>query len=253
LAGEFKRNPAQAWRNYGSVVTGALVDAAIRDKAQVLYHVNTMRMSPWDLQRNKLHEWVRGKRGVRYFFHFDLAKNKDAAGIACVHLERTGVVTVDFMHRIAALPGKNIDFDQLRGFVYLFTERGFHVELVTYDQWQSEDSRQTLEKKGYKTDYRSADKSSAPYDTTIEMLLSGRLDYYSHPIFIREMESLRTNGIKYDHPKHGSKDVADAVACATWTAINYELENPVEPPGRIKVCRPAPRSRLAPTYEKGIW
>lgn len=248
LAPEFKRNPAQAWRNYGSKVTGLLVDVAIRDPDAVLNHVNITRSDPWDYRREKLHEWVRGRRGLRYFFHFDLAKNKDAAGMACCHREASGIVGVDFMHRVQARPGKNIDFDDLRGFVYMFHERGFAIELVTYDQWQSEDSRQILEKKHFKTDYCSADKTTGPYDTCIEMLLTERLDYYNHPVFLREMKQLRTNGLKYDHPRNGSKDVADAVACATWSCINYELENPKEPPGKIKIKRAPQRSRYNHSY-----
>lgn len=254
LAPEFKRNPAQAWRNYGSRVTGVMVDLAIKDPEVVGFQVNTTRTDPFDLANDKIREWLRGKRGVRYFVHFDLAKNKDKAGLALVHREPTGVVVVDFMHAVAATPGKNIDFEFLRGFVYQFHERGFAIELVTYDQWQSEDSRQLLEKKGFKTDYVSADKSTAPYDTAIEMLTTGRLDYYNHPIFLREMKNLRTNGLKYDHPKKGSKDVADAVACATWACLNYELENPKEPPGKIRVIRSGRTTqRLQPRWEKSQW
>ena len=254
LSPEFKRNSAQAWRNYGSRVTGAMVNLAIKDPEQVLHHVNTTRSDPFDYAKDKVREWLRGKRGTRYFIHFDLAKNKDKAGLAMVHREPTGVVVVDLMHAIAPLPGKNIDFAALRDFVYLFQERGCAIELVTYDQWQSEDSRQILESKGFKTDYVSADKTTAPYDTAIEMLTTGRLDYYNHPIFLREMRALRTNGLKYDHPKKGSKDVADAVACATWACINYELENPKEAPGKIKVVRSGRAARrFKPQYEKSVW
>lgn len=248
LSAEFKRNSAQAWRNYGSRVTGLLVDVAIRDPDAVQQGINVLRSDPWDYRRDRLHEWVRGRRGIRYFFHFDLAKNKDAAGMALTHRERSGVVGVDFMHRVQAKPGKNIDFEGLRGFIYFFQERGFAIEQVSFDQWQSEDSRQILEKKGFKTAYCSADKTTAPYDTTIEMLTTQRLDYYNHPIFLREMKQLRTNGLKYDHPRSGSKDVADAVACATWSCINYELENPAKAPGRIHIHRPSARSPLHLNY-----
>lgn len=245
LQPEFKRNPAQAWRNYGSKVGGGII-GAIKDPNAVIAHVNQMRMDPWDYRNHKLHEYLRGRKGVRYFMHFDLSKNNDRTGIALVHREATGVVIVDFMHAIQAKPGKNIDYEELRDFVYWFHAHGFVIEMVTYDQWQSEETRQVLEKKGFKTDARSADKTPAPYDTIIDMLLNDRLDYYNHPIFLREMQQLRTNGLKYDHPKGGSKDVSDAVACATWTAINYELENPKEAPGKLRVIRPGARSRLRP-------
>ena len=253
LQPELQRNPAQFWRNYGSKVGGEANGTAIRDSTLILQHVNLTRADPWDYAKNTLHPWVRGRRGLRYFMHFDLAKNGDRAGIALAHIEATGVAVLDFLHAVSAKPGQNIDFEGLRDLVFLFHSRGFVIELVTYDQWQSEDSRQQLEKKNFKTDYRSADRTPAPYDTLIEMLIAGRLDYYNHPLFLREMKALRTNGIKYDHPKSGSKDVSDAAACAVWTAIHYELENPKEPPGTVRVIRQSKRSRFSPRYEKSMW
>jgi hypothetical protein len=254
LQPELTRNPAKFWRNYGSKVGGAATGAALRDPQVVQLHINTVRPDPWDYGSQTLYAWCRGRRGIRYFMHFDLAKNGDRAGIALSHVEPSGVAVVDFMHAVAALPGKNIDFEGLRDLVYLFHGRGFAIELVTYDQWQSEDSRQQLEKRNFQTDHRSADKTPAPYDTLIELLLAGRLDYYNHPLFLREMKQLRTNGVKYDHPKNGSKDVADAVACSVWSAINYELDNPQEPKAKVKVVRTGARGRFAPRYgEKSMW
>lgn len=257
LAEEFRANPVKAWRNYGSRVDLA-VEAAIKDTAAVLGHCNLMRPDPWNHTFEDFAAWFRGRPGRRYFLHFDLAKNRDAVGIGLVHREKTGVVEVDFAHRIVTRLGKDINFAALREqFVYGLMSRGFHLQLITYDQWQSEESRQILTEKGFETDLCSADRTSEPYDTLIEMLLTSRLDYYNHPIFIREMEELRfVNGMKYDHPKKtrtgqpGSKDVSDAVACATFKAIQYELDNPAPPPGTIRVIR---NPALTPRYEKGAW
>lgn len=617
LQPELKRNAAKFWRNFGSKVGGEAAGTAIRDSSLILANCNLRRADPWDYSKNTLLPWVRGRHKTRYFMHFDLAKNGDKAGVCVAHLEPSGVAVCDFLHAVAALPGRNIDFEGLRDLVFLFHSRGFVIELVTYDQWQclsvdtlvntdrgliplsdvrpgdlvhsrvgprmvehrfdfgvcptlriettdgdvlegtaqhriealshwewvkgkrrpvwewkqldalapndvvrmvgpvdldapnvmldqtvftatrsrrpaflsewqpphsvtehfaewlgliwgdgdlhrdgvrltvtpdealdacqifgrlfgtatdfrdegkhgttavwsrpfrrwlaanefekplipppimessrtvkaaflrglfaadgnidknegrvsletkhyqlaqqvrillrtefgfestlvrrhrgvaqgryteglsyvvsirgsrsgfadridfsyrrkrdelqvhqsrrgrtiftrvkritpsvarvvdlqvaddpsyvangfmshnSEDSRQQLEKKNFKTDYRSADKTPAPYDTLIEMLIAGRLDYYNHPLFLREMKALRTNGIKYDHAKNGSKDVSDAAACAVWTAIHYELENPTEAPGTVRVIRQGKRSRFNNRYgEKSMW
>lgn len=244
LADDFQRNPVLAWRNYGSEVKHNL-EAALKDPNAVINAVNHGRAVPWDFARSTIPGWLRGRRGVRYFIHFDLSKNRDATGIALVHREANGTIVVDFMLRYEAEVGKNISFSFLREtYVYAFTQRGFHIECVTYDGFQSDETRQVLEEKGYATDYVSADRDTAAYDTLIDLLLNKRLDFYQYPPFIREMEELKlVNGIKYDHPKKGrdgkpgSKDVADAVACAAWKAIDYALENPVAEPGAIRVHR----------------
>lgn len=242
LESEFRNNPTKAWRNYGSRVD-MNIESAIKDPDLLLRNVNINRSHPWNPAREEFYAWFRGQAGCRYFLHFDLSKNRDATGVAMVHRERlTKRIIVDFMLRIVVRLGQNIDYARLREhFVYGVTARGFHVERVTYDQFQSDETRQVLEEKGYTTARASADKGTEAYDTLIELLLNNRLDYYSYPAFVREMQELQYNGSKYDHPRKsrtgesGSKDVADAVACATITAITYELDNPLVSPGKIRV------------------
>lgn len=259
LHDDFQRNPVLAWRNFGSEVKHNL-ESALKDPNAVISAINRSRSLPWDEARKGVFGWFRGRAGVRYFIHFDLSKNRDATGVAMVHREANGTVVVDFMLRVEAEPGKNIHFAWLREhFIYDFTRRGFTIQCVTYDGFQSEETRQVLEEKGYATDYVSADRNTDAYDTLIDLLLNKRLDFYTYPIFVREMEELKlVNGIRYDHPKKtrtglpGSKDVADAVACASWKAINHSLENPLPAPGAIRVHRNKgfndPRR-----YERSAW
>lgn len=254
LAPEFKSNPVKAWRNFGSRVGKGGGSPALKDPTAVLAHVNQRHPDPWDYARRDFYTWFRGRRGVRYYIHIDLAKSKDKAGVACVHREATGVVEVDFMHAHFAQPGKDIQFAELRErYIYGLHARGFHVQKVTFDQWNSVEMRQVLEGQGFSTDEISADKTTGPYDTLIELVLNNRLDYYNHPVFVKELEALQTTGTKYDHPKKGSKDVTDAVACAAFTAINDTLENPPTPPANIRVHRPGRRSRFTPQYERTVW
>lgn len=254
LAPEFKKNWANAWRNYGSVVGKGGDSLAIKDPAEVLANLNLSRIDPWDLTREDFFPWFRGRKNVKYFLHMDLAKSKDAVGIALGHQEPTGVLVVDWMHRHQAYSGKNIQFNELRSrYIYALHTRGFPLTQITFDQWQSVDMQQQLTDRGFETDEVSADKTMAPYDTLIELLTGGRLDYYNHPQFIREMQQLRNNGVKYDHPKGGSKDVADAVACMCWSCINHQLENPKPKPGKIRVHRATANKTFNPKYEKSRW
>jgi hypothetical protein len=247
LASEFKANSVKAWRNYGSVVTHGF-EAAIKEPNAVLNRVNHSRgVGPWRLagESGGYLDDFRGRRGLRYFMHFDLSKNRDATGIALVHRERDGRLVVDFMWQHRPRPGFDVNYAELREkYVYPLLGRGFHLECVSFDGFQSDETRQVLEERGIHTDYCSADKDTGPYDTLIDYVLTDRCDFYNFPVFVRELEELRfVNGLKYDHPRKfkngdvGSKDVADAVACAAFKAVEYALDNPLPDPGRISISR----------------
>lgn len=251
LADEFKRNPVKAWRNYGSVVNLS-AEAAIRDTEAVLRHVDTSRESPWDEVRRAYKPWFRGHPHTRYFLHVDLSQNRDATGLALCHREKTGRVVLDFMHRVTAGMGADINFADLRErFIYPLANLGFHLQLITFDRFQSVEMMQILQEKGYETELLSVDRTMEPYDTLIELVLAGpsRISYYVHPVFVRELEELRlVDGRKYDHPRRsrtgqpGSKDLSDAVAGAVSSCLRYEMENPAVHVGRLSIFRkPAPR------------
>lgn len=250
LASEFERNPTTAWRNYGSVISKTGIEAAVKRPELIALHCNTRRESPWSPARNdgrgSLKQWFQGVPGVNYYVHFDLSLRRDATGVAMVHREKDGIIRVDFMLRVVVPPNEDINFADLRQFVYDFSSRGFRVRKVTYDQFQSEETRQILTEKGYETGRESADKDLLAYTTLIELMLvePPRIDYYMYEPFLEEMEDLKlVKGRKYDHPKKsrfgkkmGSKDVTDAVACATVSAIKCEMDDP-EHPSVIRVHR----------------
>lgn len=256
LANEFKKNPLLAWRNYGSVVESAL-ESPWRDPGILVANRNIDRKSPWDEDRQKFFEWFQPVRRASYFAHFDLSKNRDRTGVAIVHRDlATKRMVVDLMLAIEAEPGKEINYKRLRRtFVLDLVDRGFLFGCVSFDGFQSAESRQALEESGIHTDYCSADRSKEPYDNLIEQVNTGVLDYYGYGFFLQEFGEIRlVNGVKYDHPayfkngKKGSKDVSDAVACSSFMAVQAELENPRPKAGRIRV-KPRPQ----PVYERSVF
>lgn len=267
LAQEFRTNPTRAWRNYGSRVTTA-IESAIKDSDAIVRAANPLHRDPWDYSRDKFHEWFRGRHAIVYFLHYDLAVRRDAVGIGLSHREQNGQLVVDWMHQVLIPEGKNVNFAAMRQFAYDLRERGFHIELITYDQFQSEETRQILEEKGFKTDRASADKGTAAYDTLIEPLLDTanavevgganawhKLDFYAHPVFMREMKHLKLiNGVKYDHPSKnpdgtkGSKDVGDGVACSVMKCLEWHGENKSTGPPVIIVHSPGKNSHFRQDY-----
>jgi hypothetical protein len=247
---EFERDSVKAWRNYGSKLTGSS-ESPLRDPQTVNALANRDRVTPWDHERHAFHPWFQGVPGAVYFIHLDLAKNHDSAGLALCHRDaQTRKIVVDFMDGVVGKNGGEIQIADLRElYIYELTRRGFHIQMVSYDQWQSLESQQILRRQGYEVEECSADKTMEPYDTLFDVLLTGQLDYYLHPQFVRELQGIRrVGGKKYDHPKHGSKDVTDAVACATHKLMEWELENPDYYTG----CYLTVRRNAATTFRPGL-
>lgn len=184
-------------------------------------------------------------RGAAYAIHADMAKNRDRAGIALAHVARWDevhavghdergreveviqprpLVRVDFSiayeAAIAASPPREIQVRWFRDLVLELLRRGFNVRRATMDGWQSVDSLQILETHGIETDRVSTDLDEGPWRTLRDLAYEDRLRGWKDPLLVIELAGLSKlpNG-KIDHPADGSKDVADAVACACDGAI----------------------------------
>jgi hypothetical protein len=130
------------------------------------------------------------------------------------------VVRIEYMERIAPPEGGEVSFEQVRQRIYELRDRGFDIRKVTFDNWQSVDSRQILRQQGFETEELSVDRTLQPYETLRSLVNSGRIRYYRYEPFLRECRRLEfIRGSKADHPPGGSKDVADAVAAAALSAL----------------------------------
>jgi len=223
LRRRFEADPVMAWTHYGSQPRFS-TDKAIRDNKIVLRNANRERFSPWDEGRGDWKPWFKPRHGTPYYVHFDLSKSRDSTGFAMSSWDPPrNMFVVDAMRSIKPPMGGDIDFAEMRQIVYDLSDLGFFIKQVSYDMAFSAETRQEFEKKGYRTEYCSSDRTMGPYDTLIQLILSGRLDYYSYHIFNNELMELEClNGRKYDHPKDGSKDVSDAVACSLFMCVNDE-------------------------------
>jgi len=143
-------------------------------------------------------------------------KNYDAAGHKYNSLRLK--VWIDFMLRIKAAAGSQIDFEKIRDLVFYFKANGFNIVRITYDQYQSTDSLQIFHKAKLESKELSVDKTRKPYDALRAAVQEARLDFYAYPHFERELFDLVDKGKKIDHPATGedgypgSKDVTDSLA-----------------------------------------
>lgn len=183
--------------------------------------------------------------GASYVMHADLAKNGDSAGVSMSHVVRyeekeKSIVTADgrpanvtepvpfvrndftlaFSGDVRSVPAREIQVWWVRDLVSELRRRGFYIERVTYDGYESLDSRQILEQWGIETDRVSADINAGVYRNLRDMIYEGRLEIPFRQKLRDEITQLRklANG-KVDHPPRGSKDESDALACSVLGAI----------------------------------
>lgn len=183
--------------------------------------------------------------GAVYAIHGDMAITGDRAGVAMSHVtgyrwvkdQKSGLdmavpeVQVDFCNYWeadnAAVNPSNDEFlareVQLRWFrklVLALADRGFAIGRVSMDGFQSVDSLQILEARGFVTEKYSLDRTPEGYKTLRDVMYEGRLSGYYDSILVNEIAALNQypNG-KIDHLPGGSKDLSDAVAGSVVGAI----------------------------------
>lgn len=195
-----------------------------------------------DPVRPSLHRDVFATDTIKRVAHIDIAisANGDALGLAVGHVsslvdiddELKPYITFDFLMRLKAAPGTEIILGDIRKILYdLVDERKFKLAKVTMDGFQSTDTRQQLNKRKIPSDYLSVDKSLAPYYDLREAIYERRVEWPKYMTYIslgdttkvnianKELRELSEVGHKVDHPKDGSKDVADAMAGVVYTLM----------------------------------
>jgi hypothetical protein len=212
FADDFRKNPYRAERDYAANPPKS-IQSALYDPDIVLRNVNTHRKNPVT-DDESYESWFEGSAGFEYYMHIDLAKVKDSIGIAMCHLDSdTGMVVVDLIQNFDPRENWELSFEKVYQLVLTVKAKGFNFAKVTLDSWNSVYLIERLNNSGIPAEVYSVDRTSEAYDTLIEALVSGRLDYYKQDRFIDELSHLRLyKGNKYDHDSSHSKDVSDAVA-----------------------------------------
>lgn len=175
-----------------------------------------------------------------YFIHVDLALKHDHCAVALAHVEKwtTRViagqetkpaphVVVDAIRWWTPTTDKNVDFAEVRDYIVSLNRRGFKIKLVTFDRWRSDDMIEYLRTVGMRAEVLSVGN---PHYTDLVMVVSEeRLTGPNVPLLKQELAQLRImpNG-KIDHPRTGSKDLADATCGAVYNSIAHTPRNLTE-------------------------
>jgi hypothetical protein len=176
-----------------------------------------------------------------YYCHIDLAKNKDACGIAICyvagttkilrgiakdqHYEICPMIRTALLLRVVAPPNGEILVEKVRGVLYKLHDLGMEFGKISYDSWGSLESKRTLKGQGYAVEELSVDRTTGPYEALKEAIYDGRLLCYYVPKLEEELLGLQYDAKKnkVEHRPNGSKDLADALAGAVYHCSRAEL------------------------------
>lgn len=173
--------------------------------------------------------------GKPRYVHIDLAVNGDRCGVSMVRFDGfTEVVrengetemlpktTVEMAVGIQGDHGEEVDIFEVRQWVKsLKVKYGYPIRAVTYDGWNSLESRQQWRKDRMKTGEQSVDRTIVPYAHLRDAIYDDRMDIIHNADLVDELFSLEFDETKnkVDHPPTGSKDIADAVCGAYYTLL----------------------------------
>jgi len=277
LKANFLRDPENFIRDIAAVSTES-VNPFIRRKAKILEWEERSKPfeNPFDEEALIFDEDFGPDNTFNRYMHVDLGLSKDAVGISMCHvpyfldrstvvsgpdgpetrIDRVPFISFDFIGRIKANKGEEIILSEVRQIIYEITNLGFHLELITYDGFQSVESIQTLRLQGYRASRLSIDRTStkvisvkqrndrqgksnygirrestdgnilAAWEGIKELIYDGRLHTPWHPIAFKEARGLQEDRkkMKIDHPPKGTSDVIQSIAGSSFNAVNNEQE-----------------------------
>ena len=152
--------------------------------------------------------------GVYYYIHVDLGLRHSNAALAIAH-QLDNTVVLDLVKVWEPEPDKDVDFRTIENFILSLREKGFKIASVTYDNYQSVNSLQTLHNKGIPAKYKSVTRSREAYDTFKDIVNQEKLDAYFDKATIEEILGLDVVYGERVVARPGTlKDRADAVVGA---------------------------------------
>jgi hypothetical protein len=179
---DFKADPIVSWQSWGD--EGHHADFPYFTNPSKIHEAIVNRSNPFDEETLSFDNDFICNENDRHlrFIHTDLGLVHDSCGISMCHIsdwlpvtisktdENTGEKIVDrelfplfyfdFIGRIPAPDSGEIIFSKVRELIYELDSRGFPIQLITYDRYQSQDSIQILREKGFIVDHLSMDRTA---------------------------------------------------------------------------------------------
>lgn len=202
------------------------VDAFFKSREKIEKAFNQRELDPVD-------DSLKPKPDTKYYIHVDLAQKIDRCALALSHVSEfkdvgTGLfgqsniqpmVVVDLLKYWTPSAQHNVDFAEVRDYILMLHRKGFNIELVTFDRWNSTGIMDELNAYSVNTELLSVAK--AHYTDMAFAVMEERVLGPDSELLREELLRLRVIRDKVDHPRTGGKDTADAVCGAIFNAIKW--------------------------------
>ena len=253
---EFRRNPANATRDFGANPIDA-VNPAIENKDYIDLAFERMKnvrhpiLKPPRIQpTGEVTETVFRPEfftndSIKRYCHVDIGLTRDRLGLAIGHAYRWDenkitdkrdevktvkepVIKFDLLASFKGYRDNPIQLLAIRKLIMDVTTRGFKIVQVTLDGYQSTDFIQSMQRMGIASKVLSIDKTPEPFDELIKTVYSRQIHLYPLNINtpdgkvnlphkeMRQLERMPEEG-SYDHPLGGSHDLLQAIAGVVFT------------------------------------
>jgi len=179
---------------------------------------------------NRFEDWFQPEDEKLYFIHVDLAQKHDHCAVAMAHIDKwvnikvgnqmkeaAPSIVVDAVRWWTPTSTQSVDFTEVKDYIISLKHRGFNIRRVTFDRWNSHDMMQQLNAYGMNAEILSVAKKH--YEDMALGVMEERISGPHIDLLIEELLQLRIIKDKVDHPRKGSKDLADAVCGAIYDAI----------------------------------
>ena len=224
----FFTNPLDALSRFACMPPDA-VDAFFKSREKVEKAFNKAHLAVDNFGR--LEEWFIPDLDKEYFIHVDLAQKHDHCAVAMAHVNKwvnvkvtdtysqpAPIVEIDAVRFWTPTKDKSVDFTEVKDYILSLKTRGFKIRVCTFDRWNSHDMMQQLKQYGINTEILSVAKKH--YDDMAMVVAEERVVGPHIPLLIDELLQLRIMRDKVDHPRKGSKDLADAVCGSIYNSIS---------------------------------
>ena len=223
----FYTDPVDALARFACMPPDAQ-DAFFRSREKVERAFNNLNIALDS--NNRYEDWFTPDEDKMYFVHVDLAQKHDHCAVAMAHVDKwvnikvgnqmkeaAPSIIVDAVRWWTPTSTQSVDFTEVKEYIISLKHRGFNIKAVTFDRWNSHDMMQQLHAYGMNAEILSVAKKH--YEDMALGIMEERISGPHIQLLIDELLQLRIIKDKVDHPRKGSKDLADAVCGAIYNSI----------------------------------
>lgn len=169
------------------------------------------------------------------FMHIDQGIASDHYGISSCFIDDvilndddTLSIKVKFDFILNIIPPRapaKVDISKVRSLIpWLSKNKDINWGMISYDQYQSQESMQELDKAGFPVKYQSVDKTDEAYLLLVDYIYENKVKFPYNEEFERNLFNLVhfREKRKVDHTATGGKDISDSVAGSLMNAISSD-------------------------------